>query len=104
MRNTPLRAFAKKSPVKSVFDKKTSIVKDNKKSMEEYQSKQKQLTGKNKAIVDSILDTVIPSSGAEALGMVGGAGLVNKLKQGGSKLYHAAKSLKNVKSTTGGTS
>ena len=49
MRNTPLRAFAKKSPIKSIFDNKTSIVKDNTKSREEYASKQKQPKGITKS-------------------------------------------------------
>ena len=100
MRNTPLRAFVKKSPVKSIFDNKTSIVKDNKKSREEYASKQKQPKGINKKIVDTITKTVIPQSATEALGMIGGSGIVNVLKKGGSKLYNVAKSVKQVKSTT----
>ena len=99
MRNVPLKAFCKKSPAKSIFGDKNrkSIVKDNTKSREEYMSKQKQPTGKNKAIVDSIVNTLTPKSGTEALSMVAGGGIIGGLRKGGSKLYNMAKSFKNVK-------
>mgnify|MGYP005824272163 CR=1 FL=1 len=90
----------KKAPTRSIFDSKTSIVKDNTKSREEYASKQKQPKGINKKIVDTITKTVIPGSATEALGMVGGAGIVRALRKGGSKLYNIAKLAKKVKSTT----
>tara|TARA_R100000458_G_scaffold19986_1_gene17742 strand:+ start:566 stop:898 length:333 start_codon:yes stop_codon:yes gene_type:complete len=102
MRNVPLKAFCKKSPAKSIFGDKNrkSIVKDNKKSREEYMSKQKQPTGKNKVIVDSIVNTFTPKSGGEALGMVAGGGIISGLRKGGSKLYNMAKSFKNVKTVS----
>ena len=98
MRNIPLKAFAKKSPAKSIFgDKKKSILGDNTKSRQEYQDKQKKLDSKNQNIVDNIVSTVVPSSGGEALSYIAGGGIVNRLRKGGSKLYNMAKSFKNVK-------
>tara|TARA_R100001015_G_C4618670_1_gene175185 strand:- start:594 stop:911 length:318 start_codon:yes stop_codon:yes gene_type:complete len=102
MRNIPLKAFAKKSPAKSIFgDKKKSILGDNTKSRQEYQDKQKKLDSKNQGIVDNIVNTLVPKTGGEALALVAGGGIVSTLRKGGSKLYNMAKVFKNVKTVKG---
>ena len=104
MRNIPLKAFAKKSPAKSIFgDKKKSILGDNTKSRQEYQDKQKKLDSKNQGIVDNVVNTLVPKSGGEALALIAGGGVVSRLRKGGSRLYNMAKSFKNVKTVKGDT-
>ena len=96
--NIVRKRLNKKSPAKSIFgNKNNSILGDNTKSKQEYQSKQKKLDSKNQGIVDNIVSTVVPSSGGEALSYIAGGGIVNRLRKGGSKLYNMAKSFKNVK-------
>ena len=106
MRNKPLPGLLKNSPNKFNFKgNKGSIVnspENQERSKAEYMSKQKQPTGINKAIVDSVVDNVVPSSATEAVTMVGGMGLVKNLKKVGSKLYHAVKTAKTLKSGTYG--
>ena len=57
----------------------------------------KQPTGINKKIVDTVVNTIVPSSAVEAISYVGGAGVVRNLKKVGSKFYQAAKATKTVK-------
>jgi hypothetical protein len=56
----------------------------------------KKSTGINKKIVDAVTNTIIPKSGAEALTMIAGGGVVKNLKNIGSKLYQGAKTMKNT--------
>ena len=58
----------------------------------------KKPTGKNKKVVDTIVNTIVPNSAGEALGFIGGGGIVKNLKNIGSKVYQAAKSSKTIKS------
>jgi F0F1-type ATP synthase beta subunit len=96
----------RRSPLKSIWDSKkdSGLTKSKEKIKEDsanYQKTQKQPTGMNKKIVDSIVDVVTPDTAGDAIGMIGGAGVVQKLKKTGSKLYQTAKAAKTVKTGTG---
>ena len=102
-----MRGFSgfKSSPAKqSIWDSKEttpSITKSAeavKTDVANYQKTQKQPTGKNKKFVDAVVNTIVPESGVEALGMLGGAGIVKGAKVIG-KGYQALKAAKTVKTT-----
>ena len=57
-------------------------------------------TGINEAIVDTVVDTIVPDSAAEALGYVTGGAIARNLKALGHRAYHYVKGLKTVKEIT----
>ena len=61
----------------------------------------KELTGINKKIVNTIVGTVSPDNALEALGMLGGSAVINRMKNLGSKAYQALKSVKTAKTLKG---
>tara|TARA_Y100000593_G_scaffold83038_1_gene156340 strand:+ start:445 stop:945 length:501 start_codon:yes stop_codon:yes gene_type:complete len=60
----------------------------------------KELTGINKEIVNTIVGGVSPDNALEAIGFLGGASVLNYLKNVGSKAYQGAKAISKIQSTT----
>ena len=49
------------------------------------------LDEKNQKIVSAVTDAIVPDNAFQAMGMLGGAGVIGALRRGGSRLYSAGR-------------